>query len=209
MRRTLLAFGALALAVTAAWAQGINTVPQIGTLNAIQRYSTWSVGNVPTTFAPASAATDVFCIRNSSSKAIAIKTIDVAAYNTTAVAVPVTITHHVVLDSGGTAATSAVFPAAVAMNSAINPATTTAGVSLYTANPTINDTAPLVARSTLLTASTSATVLNPFTFLFGEAGTGIFTSSADLPKGITGEWCVSLNTTSVTSLAIDATWIEN
>ena len=208
MKRFLLAAGALVALATSALAQ-VNVVPTVGVISSIVKqnsYSAVSIGLVP-----ASAATDIFCISGSSSKAISIKRIGISGTAGTLQTVPYTLLHRATLDTGGTPATTTAAPVYASHNSSQPAATAT--LTAYTANPTINDSSPIYARtSTLTTPLTSTSLIAiPLIWTFGEEP-GWFTRSLDIPSGKTAEqWCINLNATTISSgvLNIDITWVEN
>lgn len=193
---------------TSAIAQGVNSVPQMGTISSISKRQTFAAASIG--LVPAASATDFFCISNSSSKNIHVTRINVSGTAGTLVTAPITLVHRQTLDSGGTAATGTAAPTATPM--AFTNASATATLTAYTANPTVNDTSPGYYRSAYLTLPTTA------------AGTGIFPiewhfstyedqfdQGLDLIKGITGQYCLNLNTVSITSgsLHVDIEWSED
>lgn len=207
MKRILTsALGLLALC-TAALAQ-VNTVPQVGTLSAIQKQYTYSA--VARGLAPAASATDIFCISGSTSRAISIKLIRISGTAQTLQSVPFTVLRRATLDTGGTAATGTALPVASSHFTASQPAAS-AVLTAYTANPTINDTSPLYFRSqwnTLPVTSTSLSI-GVINWAFGEL-VGEFSRALDIPKSSTQQYCINLNAVTVSSgvLDIDISWTE-
>lgn len=208
MRKSFLTIGFLLGLIAPAMAQ-VNTVPQVGVQSGIIKQVTYSA--VATGLAPASSATDVFCIGGSSTKSISIKRVRISGTAGTLVTIPVTILRRASLDTGGTAATGAALPVA-APNMAADPAATAVLVS-YTANPTIVDTSPTYFSTQTLTLPTTAagTSSSQIVWEYGEL-VGTFAKALDLVRGTTTtQYCINLNAVSVSSglLNINMTWVEN
>lgn len=206
MNRLLMAIGIGLALLGVAFAQGVNTVPQVGVISAFEKqytYSAVSIGLVP----PASA-TDIFCISGSGARAISIKQIRMGLSGTAA-AVPITLLRRASLDTGGTAATSTAAPVA-APNMSTDPASS-ATLIAYTAVPTIVDASPVYLRtSKYVTAAATAQGPAPIVWQAGEA-VSIFSKAFNIPKGnVVQQICINMNATTVTSPVadIDITWIE-
>lgn len=199
-----LLFGAL---LSVAQAQ-VNVVPQVGVNSANIRQTTYSAVSVG--LAPASAATDIFCISGSTTKAIALRRLLISGTAGTLVTAPFTLVRRASRDTGGTAATGAALPVAgphVSTNTAA-----TAVLVAYTANPTIVDSAPLYFRSDTLTLPLTSAGTSSSRILW-EAGTSVdaYSQGLDIPRGTaTQQYCVNLNGITVASglLNITVTWIE-
>src|SRR5580692_2774948 len=140
LKKLLLSSIAGLLFATSALAQcpGINcTVPQSGVafIAKNKTYHAISVGLVP-----ASAATDIFCINQSATKAVHVDSVTVTGTAGTAITTPIVLKLNHSQDTGGTAATGLALPVA-APGSSSDPAAT-ATLTAYTANPTIPDSTP-------------------------------------------------------------------
>src|SRR5882672_10584996 len=121
MKRILLsALGLLALG-TVAFAQAVNTVPQVGVETAIIKQSTYAAVSVG--LVPAASATDIFCISASASRTVSIKRIGISGTAGTLVTAPFTVLRRATVDTGGTAATTTALPVA-SPNLSTDPAAT-------------------------------------------------------------------------------------
>lgn len=212
MKKSLLAAGIVALGVAGwAYAQPVNVVPQVGMISSIVKnptFTAWSGGLVP-----ASSATDVFCLNGSTSKTVHVTRWWVTGTAGTLITVPVYIKLNHSLDSGGTAYTLAAgtpFPSPNALNGSD---VSTAAVTAYSANPTINDTAPIIMWGGNATFGTAAamTGVNPFAPLFG-AQVDLFDKGMDIAPAATvvKQFCVNLSATSPSSglLQVGVEWTE-
>lgn len=142
-----------ALLTTSALAQ-VNFVPQQGVVSgyaAKQTYSSAFFGLVPVT-----GATDVVCIAGSASKLVRVVDIKLSGtVATAAITFPVQIVRRATADTGGTAATTTANPGVTTQiasrdtGQGLNTAATATLIS-YTANPTINDSAPVYLDSQLV-----------------------------------------------------------
>lgn len=205
LKKSLLSVVAGLAFATSAHAQ-VNTVPvtglNLGNLRQ-QTFSAVSIGLVP-----AASATDIWCIAASSAKTVSISQITVSGVATTAVTTPVVILRrNTAVDSGGTAATGIALPVAAANQLG---QTSSAVLSAYTANPTINDASPSYLRAGVIGIPTSAAAIaQVLTYSFGT-GVEEYDQQAVLVKGSTQQLCVNLNAVSITagSLAISAEWVE-
>lgn len=210
MKRTTLAFLALALAASAAFAQPVNNVPQVGVISATQKQYTYSA--ISRGLVPASSATDIFCIAGSTSRAISIKRIRITGTAGTLVTAPFTLLRRATLDTGGTAATTTALPVA-APNMSTDPASVATLVA-YTANPTLNDSSPTYFRSQWLSLNVTSALVGPIPIEW-DAGEAVswFSKGLDIPKstaGSTQQYCINLNAVSVSSGLLDIyiTWVE-
>ena len=210
MRKYLLLSGALLLGLGVfASAQGINTVPTVGLITSVLKQNTYSATSIG--LAPASSATDIFCISASTTKTVSIRSITISGTAGTLVTAPYTLLRRVSLDTGGTAATTTALPVA-APHLSTEPAGT-AVLTAYTANPTIVDSSPIYYRTqTLTTPVTSAgTSSSVILWTFGEATSGWFNRGVDLAPNTTQQACINLNAVSISSglLNISIEWIES
>lgn len=212
MRKHLLALALLALGLLAPVASqaqcvsagGINSVPTPGQNclfeSTINTYSATSVGLVPV-----ASATDVACITGGAGKVVRVLSIRVSGAGTL-VSLPVIITKHASVNTGGTAATSLALPVPYRVDptDAAPVATTTA----YVANPTIADSTPGIIDSGILTLQPSTAAGGaPLSFTWS---THIYNEPPTL-RSAAQQVCVNLNGVSVTagSLSISFLWTEN
>jgi hypothetical protein len=210
MRKLLLALGFLALWASPSLAQvpcigvgGVNSVPYnsviCGQEPAVNTYAAVGIGIVP-----ASSATDIACINGAANIVIRVEQIRVSGTAGTQIIVPVAITKHVSLDTGGTPATGTALPVAYAIDS--NDATPKATYNAWTANPTINDASPgIIDVANLVLAKTDGTNGSgqPFT-LFDHQGQR-YMEALTLRKA-TEQICVNLNATSPSSGLVNVTF---
>ena len=193
--------------IGAAFAQSVNTVPQVGMISSILRNPTYTASAVA--LAPAASATDLFCIAASSTKNISIRRITVGGTAGTAITTPFLLYRRTSLDTGGTAATGLALPVAVPLFSTDSASTAT--LTSYTANPTIVDSSPSLMGV--------MTVDLPVTTAAGGAihherhwGTSVdmFSRGLDLAKNTNQQLCINLNGVSVSSglLNINMEWTE-
>jgi len=207
MRKWLL-LSAIAVGLLApSFAQAqVNTVPQVGTISAVAKqfsYSASSVGLVP-----AASATDIFCISPGTTRNISIKRIEIAGTAGTAITTPFLIYRRASLDTGGTAATSLALPVAGRLFAG-DPASS-ATLTAYTANPTINDASPVLLDIITPSLGVTTTANNGLTNGdYGESQSW-FIHGLVLQKGTTQQICVNLNGVSVSSgvLQISMFWTE-
>ena len=157
MKRFLLSLAALALLCGGASAQvpcvgvgGVNTVPQTGTAcsqePAVNSYAATAVALVA-----AATPTDIACISGVANKVIRIQQVKVSGTITTQLALPVFLTKHASLNTGGTPATGTALPVPYALDS--SDATVGATTISWTANPTIADASPGIIDSAVLVLS--------------------------------------------------------
>lgn len=199
------ALGLLALG-TAVFAQGINTVPQVGIVSGFQKQYSYSASAVA--LAPASAATDIFCISTSAARNVLIKQIKISGTAGTAITTPFLVYRRATLDTGGTAGTSLVAPVAAKMNP-LDPASVATLIS-YTANPTVTDSSPVlmdVITPTLAVTTTANSA--PITGDYAEQMSVLY-HSLIVSKNTTQQICVNLNGATVASGVVNITmnWTE-
>ena len=159
-----------ALFTTSALAQ-VNFVPQSGLTSgyyAKQTYSSAFFGLVAVT-----GATDVVCITGSASKVVRIHDIKLTGtVATAAITFPVQVVRRATADTAGTAASTTANPGTATQiasrdtGQGLNTSSTATLIS-YTANPTINDAAPVYLDSQLLSlnlTSVGASQMTDFNF---------------------------------------------
>lgn len=183
---------------------GINNVPQPGMVCLSEpiapTFIATGIGIVP-----AASATDIACITGSASQIVRVQAIRVSGTGT-AITIPVIIKKNASADSGGTAAVTTALPVPGRLDSSIGAAPTATTIS-YTANPTINDTTPLVVdvQNLFLAATTTSTAMPGV--LFDWSGRTF--SEAPTLRGVAQQLCVSLNATSPTALInVSFRWTE-
>lgn len=207
MKRLLLAGTALLALGAVALAQ-VNVVPQIGVATGVVNQPTYSAVSIA--LAPASAATDIFCISGSTTKSISVKRISITGTATTLNEGQFTLLRRVSLDTGGTPASGTALPVAAKNNP--NDGAAVAVLTAYTANPTIVDSSPTYLRTSWLTTpiTTSVVINRPIIWLAGQQ-VDSFSRAFDIPAGVTGQICVNMNATTISGgkLDIDITWTEN
>ena len=212
MKRFLLSLALLLGLLAPASAQTTNTgafTPSPGVSVAYLSRATYAsafFGLVPAGTTP----TDVICIAGSATKTVRLQSIKLSGSGT-AISVPVTLLRRATADTGGTAATTTANPGITTQISKRDPANATATAVLisYTANPTINDTAPTYIDSAQLgVVATTVGVINPVTeFNFGR-DTENFLQPPAL-YGVAQQICVNFNsTTSVLLLTGTVVWTE-
>jgi hypothetical protein len=164
-----------ALLSTSALAQ-VNFVPQSGITSgyyAKQTYSSAFFGLVAVT-----GATDVVCIAGSASKVVRVVDIKLSGtVATAAITFPVQVVRRALVDTAGTAATTTANPGVATQiasrdtGQGLNTSSTATLIS-YTANPTINDSAPVYLDSQLVSlnlTSVGASQVTDFNFgLYNE-----------------------------------------
>lgn len=209
MRKLALALGLLLGMVASATAQcvgsgGVNTVPQIGVACLsepnVLTYAATSVGLVP-----AAAATDIACITGSATRVVRVQAIRIAGSGT-AISVPVLIRKNASANTAGTAATGTALPVPYAFDSQNSAATAT--TTAWTANPTVNDSAPgIIANANLgVVATTVGAAVTPvIEFNYRDRN---FMEAPTL-RGVAQQICVNLTGTSPTALLnISFSWTE-
>lgn len=204
-RNLILAGSALALVAASAAAQ-VNVVPQAGLITNILKnptYAAYSVGLVP-----AASATDIFCISPGTSKNISIKKLILSGTAGTAITTPVLVYRRASLDTGGTAATSLALPVAAPLL-ASDPASG-ATLTAYTANPTVNDSSPVLLSAAAVSFAVTTTANYPTIIPF-STGVDMFERGVDLQKNTTQQICLNLNGVSISSgvLTVGIEWQES
>lgn len=184
----------------------VNTVPQVGTISAVQKqysYSATAVGLVP-----AASATDIFCISAGTSRNISIKQIKIAGTAGIAITTPFLIYRRSALGTLGTPATGTALPVAAPLYP--NDPASSATLVSYTANPTVASS-PILMDAALvdLPVTTAAGGSVTERLSYGES-LSWFNHNLVIPKGTTQQICVNLNGVSVSSgvLNISMFWTE-
>lgn len=212
MKKFFLAFSLLLGLAAPAVAQvpcpgvgGVNTVPQLGTAceqePGVASYAATGIGMVP-----ASAATDFACLTGVAGKVVRLQAVSISGTAGTLINVPVTLNKNASLDTGGTANTGTALPVPYRLDS-INAAPGATATS-YTANPTINDTAPGLIDSGVVVLTATGTLAGntglTFNYLIHN-----FIEAPTLRKA-TEQICVNLNGTSPSSGVVNVTfkWTE-
>jgi len=184
----------------------VNTVPQVGTISAVQKqysYSASSVGLVP-----AASATDLYCISAGTSRNLSIKHIKISGTAGTAISTPFLIYRRSALGTAGTAATSLALPVAAPLNP--NDPASSATLIAYTANPTVASSPILLDAAMVdLPVTTAAGGSVTEKLSYGETISWFFHNLV-IPKGTTQQICVNLNGVSVSSGVLNITmfWTE-
>lgn len=210
MRKLLLSLCLLLVTSLGANAQcvavgGVNSVPQTGlscnSEPSVATYFATGIGIVP-----AASATDVACLTGSATTITRLQYVKISGTAGTLVSVPITLRKNASADTGGTPATSTALPVPSKMDSTnVAAAATTIA---YTANPTINDTTPLLLDNAMLPLGLTGTTLANSGITFDFMSRGYM--QAPILRGIAQQICVNLNAVSVTSgvLAITFKWTE-
>jgi hypothetical protein len=160
---------AIALGLAApAFAQGVNQVPQVGTIYDIGRRPTYSATSVA--LVPAASATDIFCIAASATKNVSVRRISIAGTAGTAITTPFVVLRRATVDTGGTAAATTALPVAGAHTS--TDAASVATLIAYTANPTITDASPVLLDNFLVSLPVT-TAAGGITEVMHEYGTSV------------------------------------
>jgi len=211
MKRLLLSLALLLSGVVGAAAQtpcgGVNFVPAPGVSCLLEptapSFAATGIGIVP-----ASTATDVACITGSATKVVRIQTIRVSGTAGTQIIVPVVITKHASVNTGGTPATGTALPVPYALDS--SNAAATATTTAWTANPTIADSSPgIIDIGDLILSKTDGTngAVAPYTlFEYNERNF----MQAPLLRSAAQQICVNLNSTSPSSGLVNVSfkWTE-
>lgn len=206
LKKILLGSLAGVLLASSALAQGVNQVPQVGTISAINRNATYAAVSV--NLVTAASATDIVCIAASATRNISIRRITINGTAGTTITTPFLLYRRAVLDTGGTPATSTALPVAAA----VEPADPVSGATLvaYTANPTINDNSPALVGAfvTSIATTTTATPLDSLSF---GTSTDMFERGLNLQKNTTQQLCVNLNGVTISSplLTVTLEWQES
>ena len=205
LRKSLLT-GAAFLIPWAAMAQGVNQVPQVGSISTIYRQPTYSASSIG--LVPAASATDFFCISPGTTKNIAIRKIKVAGTAGTAITTPVVIYARATAATGGTPATSLAAPVPVPLNP--NDPASTATLVAYTANPAVAANPLMMAVMEVNLPVTTAAGSNVETVMTFGSSVDMFSKGLDIPKNTTTQVCLNLNAVSVSSgvMTIYMEWTE-
>lgn len=209
MRKLLLTLGLLFGLSAPALAQipcigvgGVNNVPQVGLAcveePTVNTFAATSVG-----LATASTATDVSCLSGAANKVIRIQQIRLNGSAGTAIVVPVVITKHVSLDTGGTPATGNALPVAYTLDS--SNGTPAAVPTAYTANPTIADGSPGFVDSGQLPLTTTSSLSGVSPGLSFDYQFHQYMEVATL-RTAAQQVCVNFQSTTVSSGVINITW---
>lgn len=195
----------------AAAAQAVNRVGALaitdsagaGQVNTEGQKASYSA--VATGLAPAASATDVACIAGSATKTIKLTQITVSGTAGTLVTLPVFLAKRATADTGGTPATGNALPVGSKLDS--NNAAASATLVAYTANPTINDSSPLLigAGTVTLPVTSAGTTNSRLVFQWGSRP-----AQAPTLRGAAQQICVNLSGISVSSglLNIDFEFTE-
>ncbi len=202
MRKFLLSLLGYALLTSAALAQGVNVVPQVGVNQANIRAYTYTAA-ILKLVPEGTAASDFFCIDGSSSRKVHINRIELSGTGTIAT-VPVYLNHNLGLDTGTHAVAATYGPVPQPLNQ-LNPAATAATIA-YNAtggNPTIGGTVTTLRTGILfIYPATAATVASAdrLQWTFGTPSED-YNQRLDLAAGATTEqYCLNLGATNVTGV---------
>jgi hypothetical protein len=127
----------------------------------------------------------------------------------TAINITAYLTKHASADSGGTAATGTALPVPYALDS--NYAAPTATTQSWTANPTINDSAPgyVAGQTVFLPATGTAAGPAQYYFSFNEGGLAV---APPVLRGTVQQLCVNLNGVTAPSsgvMSVEFIWTES
>lgn len=210
MRKYLLALGFLfGLGLTPALAQvpcigvgGVNTVPQVG-VTCPQEPSVLSYAASQIGIVPAGSATDIACMTGAANIVARLQSVRISGSAGTLINVPVTLTKHVSLNTGGTAYNSGNQQfTAYALDSSNSAAKVTG--TAWSANPTINDAAPGNLDTVVVPLSATGTLLgNPGVEVSFQSQR--YMQAPNLRKA-TEQFCVNLNATSPSSGVVNVSW---
>lgn len=207
LKKTVLGGVALLATLLSAQAQ-VNTVPQVGLITGTLNKATYRAVSIG--LAPASSATDIFCISGSATKMVKVTGLNIYGTAGTLVTVPAVILRRAVVDTGGTAASTIANPANTIGKSDNNNPTATATLIAYTANPTIVDASPtyVAAANATFTVTSAGTSAVNTQFTFG-ANLPQFTQQLVL-RGIAEQVCLNLQAATISSglLNITISWTE-
>lgn len=211
MKRILLsALGLLALG-NAALAQ-VNAVPQVGLTTGYLAKTTYSSAFFG--LVPASSATDLVCIAGSATKTIRVDRIAIGGTAGTLVAAPIQVVRRATADTGGTAATTTANPGVTTQiasrdtGQSLNTAASAVLIS-YTANPTINDSAPVYIDSLMLVLNLTSTA-SPQDTIFDWSRDIENNVQTPTLRGAAQQLCVNLAAVSISSGVVNGsiTWTE-
>jgi hypothetical protein len=182
---------------------GVNGVPQSGQ-DCLMESAVFTYAATAVALVPASAATDVACITGSATKVIRVLSIRVSGAGTLQ-SIPVLITKHASVNTGGTAATGTALPVPYKTDS--NDVAPSATTISWTANPTIADASPGIIDGAIVTFQPATAVGGtPFQLSFL---THIYNEPTTL-RGVAQQVCVNLNGATIVagSLTISFLWTE-
>jgi hypothetical protein len=191
----------------------IGAVPQVGVTTGYLPKVTYSSAFFG--LAPASSATDVVCIAGSATKVVRVQRIVLSGTAGTLVTLPVVALRRATADTGGTAATTTANPGVTTQiasrdtGQATNASASAVLVS-YTANPTINDSAPVYVDAANLTLGTTAAATTPLATIFDWSRDVENNVQVPTLRGTAQQLCINLETISVSSglMAGSITWTE-
>lgn len=212
MRKLFLSLGLLLGLITPTIAQ-VNAVPQTGlTLGYYAKvtYSSAFFGLVP-----AASATDVVCITGSATKVVRINRLSIGGTAGTLVNLPINVVRRVIADTGGTAATTTANPGVTTQiasrdtGQATNASATAVLVS-YTANPTINDAAPVYLDSAMMDLGTTGTTASAQVTIFDWSRDIENNVQVPTVRGVAQQICINFNAVSVSSGVLNGaiSWSE-
>jgi hypothetical protein len=210
MKHRILGAALAALFSTSALAQ-VNFVPQMGITSGYAAKTTYSSAFFG--LVPAASATDLVCIAGSAAKVIRVNRIVIGGSGT-AVSLPIQVVRRATADTAGTPAATTANPGITTQIASMDTgqsANTSATATLisYTANPTINDTAPVYLASAMLgIVATTVGAFTPMTiFDFAKD----IENNVQVPtlRGAAQQICVNLGAASPTA-ALNGfiTWSE-
>ena len=212
MKRILLGSVALALSASMALAQ-VNAVPQTGVTLGYLAKNTFSSSFYG--LAPASSATDVVCIAGSATKVVRVQRIVISGTSGTLVTLPLIVLRRATADTGGTAATTTANPGVTTQiasrdtSQAPNSAATAVLIS-YTANPTLNDSAPVYVDAANATFPVTSAAVGPTATIFDWSRDIENNIQVPTLRGAAQQLCVNFGAISVSSglVAGAITWTE-
>ena len=184
-------------------------VPQIGVICGVGAQNTYTATSVA--LVPAASATDVFCLNGSTSKTVSLRRVIFSGTAGTAITTPVLINLNHSLDTAGTPATGLALPVAAPLITTEPAATAT--VTAWTANGTVNDTAPNLLWGQAVPFPVTTTATNPITTVLAGTSVNWFDFSWDIPPASTvvQQICINLDGKSISSgvLNIGFEWTEH
>ncbi len=212
MKRLLLLGALVGVLATPAAAQ-VNAVPQVGLTTgylAKVTYSSSFFGLVP-----AASATDVVCITGSATKVVRVASVKLGGTAGTLVTLPVVALRRATADTAGTAATTTANPGVTTQIAARDTgqatnASATAVLISYTANPTINDAAPVYVDAANLTLGVTSAATTPLITYFDWSKDIENNIQPPTLRGVAQQLCINFETISVSSglVAGSITWTE-
>jgi hypothetical protein len=191
----------------------INVVPQQGLTTGYLAKTTYSSAFFG--LVPAASATDVLCIAGSTTKVVRVDNIAIGGTAGTLVSLPVQVVRRAIADTGGTAATTTANPGVTTQiasrDTGQSPNTSATAVLVsYTANPTLNDSAPVYVDSKMVLLGTTSTTLAGQVTIFDWSRD--IENNVQVPtlRGTAQQLCVNFNAVSITSGVLNGaiTWTE-